>query len=193
MQMDLFSFGDSQEKIEEEIKNCKKCALWKTRKNPVPGEGGFEKKIMFVGEAPGKWEDIKGIPFVGSAGKYLDELLASIGLTRRDVYITNIVKCRPPNNRDPTDEEINACSPYLDRQIATMKPKIICPLGRFSSKYILNKFGFRMKSISAVQGKVFRGEVIIIPMYHPAAALYHRQWAPALENSFKVLKSVLEE
>ncbi len=193
MQADLFSFGDSLDKIVEEIKNCKKCPLWKTRKNPVPGEGGFARKIMFVGEAPGKWEDIKGRPFVGAAGKYLDELLASIGLSRRDVYITNIIKCRPPNNRDPTEEEIQTCSPYLDRQISIMKPKIICPLGRFSSEYILRKYGFEMRSISSVQGRVFRGEVIIIPMYHPAAALYHGQWKPALQNAFQTLKEVIDE
>lgn len=196
MQMDLFSFdsSDSLEKIEEEIRSCTKCPLAKTRKNAVPGEGGFRKKVMFIGEAPGRWEDIKGRPFVGAAGKYLDELLASIGLSREDVYITNIVKCRPPGNRDPTDEEISLCSPYLERQLAVMKPRVICPLGRFSAKYILEKFGFAMKSISAVQGKVFRGkDVIIIPMYHPAAALYHGQWKPALERSFKILREVLDE
>ena len=193
MQADLFSFGDSLEKIVDEIKNCRKCPLWKTRKNPVPGEGGFRKKIMFIGEAPGKWEDIKGRPFVGAAGKYLDELLSSIGLSREDVYITNILKCRPPNNRDPKDDEIAACSPYLDRQISIMKPRVICPLGRFSSHYILKKYEFEMRSISSVQGKVFRGEVIIIPMYHPAAALYHGEWKMELEKSFKVLKDVLDE
>ena len=193
MQTSLFTFSDSREKIEEDINVCKKCALSETKTNTVPGEGGFRKKVMFVGEAPGKWEDIKGRPFVGAAGKYLDELLQSIGLSREDVFITNIVKCRPPGNRDPTDEEIAACSPYLDRQIAVMKPKIIVPLGRFSSGYILKKFGFNMKSISAVQGKVFRGDVIIIPMYHPAAALYHGKWKPELERSFEVLKNVLEE
>ncbi len=193
MQTSLFTFTDSREKIEEDIKVCKKCTLSETKTNTVPGEGGFRKKVMFVGEAPGKWEDLKGRPFVGAAGKYLDELLQSIGLSREDVYITNIVKCRPPGNRDPTDEEIAACSPYLDRQIAVMKPKIIVPLGRFSSGYILNKFGFKMKSISSVQGKVFRGDVIIIPMYHPAAALYHGKWKPELERAFEVLKEVLEE
>ncbi len=191
MQTTLYNFGDSLEKIEEEIKKCQKCPLYKTRKNAVPGEGRFEKKIMFVGEAPGRREDELGRPFVGAAGKFLDELLASIELSRKDVYITNIVKCRPPGNRDPTDEEIKLCSPYLDRQIAVMKPRIICPLGRFSAKYILEKFGFEMDKISKIQGSVFEGEVLILPMYHPAAALYHQNLKNELYKSFEVLKSLL--
>ena len=102
MQTTLYSFSDSLEKIENEIKNCKKCPLHRLRKNAVPGEGGHKKRIMFIGEAPGRREDELGRPFVGAAGKFLDELLSEIGLTRDDVYITNVVKCRPPNNRDPT-------------------------------------------------------------------------------------------
>ncbi|EDY35341.1 uracil-DNA glycosylase, family 4 [Aciduliprofundum boonei T469] len=191
MQTTLYNFGDSLEKIEKEIKECKKCPLYKTRKNAVPGEGGFQRRIMFVGEAPGRREDELGRPFVGSAGKFLDELLASIGLSRKDVYITNIVKCRPPGNRDPTDEEIKLCSPYLDRQIAIMKPRIICPLGRFSAKYILEKFGFEIGKISKIQGKVFEGNILILPMYHPAAALYHQNLKTELYKSFEVLKSLL--
>ena len=191
MQTTLYNFGDSLEKIEKEIKECKKCPLYKTRKNAVPGEGGFQRRIMFVGEAPGRREDELGRPFVGAAGKFLDELLASIGLSRKDVYITNIVKCRPPGNRDPTDEEIKLCSPYLDRQIAIMKPRIICPLGRFSAKYILEKFGFEMGKISKIQGKVFEGNILILPMYHPAAALYHQNLKNELYKSFEVLKSLL--
>ncbi len=191
MQTTLYNFGDSLEKIEKEIKGCKKCPLYKTRKNAVPGGGGFQRRIMFVGEAPGRREDELGRPFVGAAGKFLDELLASIGLSRKDVYITNIVKCRPPGNRDPTDEEIKLCSPYLDRQIAVMKPRIICPLGRFSAKYILEKFGFEMDKISRVQGRVFEGEFLILPMYHPAAALYHQDLKNELYKSFEVLKSLL--
>ncbi len=191
MQTTLYNFGDSLKKIEKEIKECKKCPLYKTRKNVVPGEGGFQSRIMFVGEAPGRREDELGRPFVGAAGKFLDELLASIGLSRKDVYITNIVKCRPPGNRDPTDEEIKLCSPYLDRQIAVMKPRIICPLGRFSAKYILEKFGFEMGKISKIQGKVFEGNILILPMYHPAAALYHQNLKSELYKSFEVLKSLI--
>lgn len=194
MQTQIFSFGDSKEKIEKEIKMCKKCPLHKTRKNAVPGEGGNRKKIMFVGEAPGRREDELGRPFVGAAGKFLDELLNSIGLSREDVYITNIVKCRPPGNRDPTELEIKICSPYLDRQINILNPRIICPLGRFSTKYILEKYGFEMESISKVQGKIYRADkILILPMYHPAAALYHQYLKQELRKSFNALKNIIEE
>jgi len=194
MQTSLYSFGDTLDKIEEEIKNCKKCPLHKMRKNPVPGEGGHRKRVMFVGEAPGRREDLLGRPFVGAAGKFLDELLSSIGLTREDVYITNIVKCRPPNNRDPKDSEIAACSPYLDRQISILKPRIICPLGRFAAKYILEKYGFVMDSISKIQGKIYRlDKILILPMYHPAAALYHQYLKDELRKSFNVLRTLIEE
>jgi DNA polymerase len=191
MQTTLYSFEDSIEKIEKEIRECKKCPLHRLRKNAVPGEGGHKRRIMFIGEAPGRREDELGRPFVGAAGKFLDELLASIGLTREDVYITNVVKCRPPNNRDPTDEEISICAPYLERQIEILKPRIICPLGRFSAKYILEKYGFEMTTISKVQGKIFEGEVIIIPMYHPAAALYHQNLKEDLRRSFQVLSRII--
>jgi len=191
MQTTLYSFSDSLEKIENEIKNCKKCPLHRLRKNAVPGEGGHKKRIMFIGEAPGRREDELGRPFVGAAGKFLDELLSEIGLTRDDVYITNVVKCRPPNNRDPTEEEISLCAPYLERQIELLKPRIICPLGRFSAKYILEKYGFEMSSISKVQGKIFEGDIIIIPMYHPAAALYHQNLKEDLRRSFKVLSTLI--
>jgi len=194
MQTQIFSFGDSKEKIEKEIKMCKKCPLHKTRKNAVPGEGGNRKRIMFIGEAPGRREDELGRPFVGAAGKFLDELLDSIGLGREDVYITNIVKCRPPGNRDPTELEIKICSPYLDRQINILDPRIICPLGRFSAKYILEKYGFEMESISKVQGKIYRADkILILPMYHPAAALYHQYLKQELRKSFNVLKNIIEE
>ena len=194
MQTQIFSFGDSKEKIEKEIKMCKKCPLHKTRKNAVPGEGGNRKRIMFIGEAPGRREDELGRPFVGAAGKFLDELLNSIGLGREDVYITNIVKCRPPGNRDPTELEIKICSPYLDRQINILDPRIICPLGRFSAKYILERYGFDMESITKVHGKIYKADkILILPMYHPAAALYHQYLKEELRKSFNVLKNIIEE
>jgi len=184
-------------KLEEKIKNCKKCPLGMLRTNAVPGSGSYDADVMFVGEAPGYWEDQKGLPFVGRAGKVLDELLAEIGLKRGDVYITNIVKCRPPNNRDPNEDEIKACSPYLDRQIDIIRPKIIVPLGRHSMSYILRKFGFEPEPISKIHGKIFEarilfGRIIIMPMYHPAVALYRPQLKKELRRDFKKLREILD-
>jgi uracil-DNA glycosylase family 4 len=185
-------------KLEERIRNCRKCPLWRLRTNPVPGAGSYDAEVMFVGEAPGYWEDQKGLPFVGRAGKVLDELLAEIGLSREEVYITNIVKCRPPNNRDPTEEEIRACSPYLDMQIDIIRPKIIVPLGRHSMGYLLRKFGFEPEPISKIHGKVFEahtlfGRIIIMPMYHPAAALYKPPLREELKKDFQKLRELLEK
>ncbi|WP_297478042.1 type-4 uracil-DNA glycosylase [Thermococcus sp.] len=184
-------------KLEEKIKNCRKCPLWELRTNAVPGSGSYDAKVMFVGEAPGYWEDQKGLPFVGRAGKVLDELLREIGLSRDEVYITNIVKCRPPENRDPTEEEIKACSPYLDRQIDIIRPKVIVPLGRHSMRYILEKFGFPVEPISRIHGKTFEahtlfGRIVIMPSYHPAAALYRPQIKEELRRDFKKLGGLLK-
>ena len=123
-------------KITDEIKYCKKCELCKSRNNPVIGEGNLNTEIMFIGEAPGYNEDKQGIPFVGKAGKILDELLHSIGLQREDVYIANILKCRPPENRNPLKTEIDACTEYLNRQIELIQPKIIIPMGNFACSFI---------------------------------------------------------
>ncbi|CAD5245172.1 type-4 uracil-DNA glycosylase [Thermococcus camini] len=176
-------------KLEERIRNCQKCPLGRLRTNAVPGSGSYDAKVMFIGEAPGYWEDQKGLPFVGRAGKVLDELLAEIGLTREEVYITNIVKCRPPENRDPLEDEIKACSPYLDRQIDIIRPRVIVPLGRHSMRYILEKFGFEPEPISKIHGKTFEahtlfGKIIIMPMYHPAAALYRPPIKEELRKDF---------
>jgi len=184
-------------KLEERIRNCQKCPLAQLRTNAVPGAGSYDAKVMFVGEAPGYWEDQKGLPFVGRAGKVLDELLAEIGLSRDEVYITNIVKCRPPENRDPTEEEISACAPYLDRQIDIIRPRVIVPLGRHSMRYILEKFGFKPEPISKIHGKTFEtrtlfGKIVIMPIYHPAAALYRPQLLEALREDFRKLKTLIE-
>ncbi|WP_048058338.1 type-4 uracil-DNA glycosylase [Pyrococcus yayanosii] len=183
-------------RLEERIQTCKKCLLGNLRTNAVPGSGSYDAKVMFVGEAPGYWEDQKGLPFVGKAGKVLDELLSMIGLRREDVYITNIVKCRPPNNRDPREEEIRACSPYLDMQIDIIRPRVIVPLGRYSMSYILRKFGFEPEPISRVHGKVYEastlfGRVYIMPVYHPAVALYKPQLREELKRDFLKLKELL--
>jgi len=174
----------SLEDIEKEIKNCKKCRLWKSRKNPVVGDGSIDAEIMFIGEAPGKNEDEQGKPFVGKAGQFLNDVLKENGIERGDVYITNVVKCRPPNNRDPLPDEIEACSPYLEKQIEIIKPKIIVTLGRFSTKFILSLYGFKNEPISKIHGKIFSSPlngIKIIPMYHPAACIYN----PALKEVFK--------
>ncbi len=188
----------SLDDVAKEIEVCRKCPLHRTRINPVPGEGNENARIMFIGEAPGGNEDLMGRPFVGRAGKLLDLLLETIGLKREDVFITNVVKCRPPGNRDPTKEEIEACHYYLDKQISIIRPKVICTLGRFSMDYILNKFNIPHASITESHGKVFEvknlsGKFFIIPMYHPAAALYNPNLRGVLEEDFKTLKDVLEK
>ena len=182
--------------IEREIKNCRKCDLFKNRTNPVPGSGSYKSKIMLIGEAPGYWEDKKGEPFVGKAGKFLDELLLLIGRRREEVFITNVVKCRPPNNREPTEEEVKACTPYLDRQIEIIKPKIIVTLGNVATTYIFKKFGLKVESISRIHGKVFEvstllGKIKIIPMYHPATALYNPRMKDVLREDWKKLRGLL--
>ncbi|RLF63418.1 MAG: uracil-DNA glycosylase [Thermoplasmata archaeon] len=189
-------FKDSLEEIEKEIHNCKKCPLYKNRTRAVPGEGGFKKRIMIIGEAPGKNEDIQGRPFVGKAGELLDRLLGEIGLSRDDVYITNVVKCRPPENREPTDNEIMACKPYLIRQINVLKPKIIVCLGRISSKTISQMFNVRFTSMSNDHGRLFESPIRPIKIfftYHPAAALYNRIKLRDLEEDFKILNEIIEE
>jgi len=188
----------SLEDIADEIRACRRCPLWTHRTNAVPGEGNPNAEIMFIGEAPGRNEDLQGRPFVGAAGKLLTELLSSIGLTRDEVYITNVIKCRPPNNRDPKKEEIETCSQYLDEQIALIKPKIIVTLGRHSTRYILEKAGYKVKSIMAIRGKVHEvvlGDlrVKVLPTLHPAAALYNPALRSLLEKDFQLLMSLAKK
>jgi len=176
---------------------CRKCPLWKKRKKPVPGEGDINADVMFIGEAPGYWEDVKGKPFVGSAGEILDEMLSKIGLSRNEVYIANILKCRPPENRDPSASEIEACVPYLDQQIRIIKPKIIVTLGRHSTSYILSKCGLEATGITKLHGRKYEVEllgfkILLIPTYHPAAVLYNPEYRSALERDFQLLRRELE-
>ena len=152
----------------QKIKVCQDCILSQGRTNAVPGEGPEDADIMFIGEGPGFHEDRQGRPFVGAAGNYLNELLEKIELSRDQVYITNVVKCRPPGNRDPQPEEIEACRPYLDTQIENIRPRLIVTLGRFSMQRY-----FPGASISRIHGQPKRvGNVIYYPMFHPAAALH---------------------
>ena len=182
--------------IEQDVTNCRRCGLWKTRNNPVAGEGAVTAKVMFIGEAPGYNEDMQGRPFVGKAGKIFDELLYSVGLERKEIYIANILKCRPPKNRDPLGDEIKACTSYLDKQIMAIKPKVIVTLGNFASSYVLEKFGFQAEKIGKIHGKIFRIKNLlfdarIIPLYHPAAAVYNPNMKDVLMQDFKSIIKAL--
>ncbi len=183
---------EEMEKLEEEIKECRRCELWQTRTNPVAGEGSLSAKVMFIGEAPGYYEDLKGRPFVGKAGKILDELLWSVGLERSEVYIANVLKCRPPGNRNPTTTEIKACTPYLDAQIEIIEPGVIATLGNFSLGYIFDKFCIKKDKISRIHGKVFKvGTIVgiknVVALYHPAVATYNPGMKEVLVKDFKAL------
>ena len=186
--------------IKDEVIGLKESPLYQERiKNkvfPVIGEGSHHARIMFIGEAPGRNEAATGKPFCGAAGKILDELLVSADIDRKDVYITNIVKDRPPFNRDPLPDEINAYGPFLDRQIEIIQPSVIATLGRFSMDYIMRKFGLenQLKSISQMHGKSFKAttnyiEIKIIPLYHPAVAIYNNTTKDTLIKDFQILKS----
>jgi len=180
-------------KIKDEILCCQKCELYKTRKYPVIGEGSHQAKIIFIGEAPGRQENLTGHPFCGASGKILNELLASIEIERKEVYITNILKDWPPGNRNPQEAEIEACVPYLLRQIEIIKPKVICTLGNFSTGFILRKYGLedKIQGISKIHGKIFKsGGIIIIPFYHPAVVVYNRLTKKVLIKDFQILKNL---
>ena len=171
------------------ISACEMCGLSKGRGKTVPGDGAADADIMFIGEGPGFYEDKQGLPFVGRAGNLLNEMLASISLKRADVFITNMVKCRPPNNRDPFPAEIAACAPYLDEQIEMVRPKVIVALGRYS----FSKF-FPGEAIGKARGKPreWRGAVVY-PMYHPAAALRNGSLKARLQDDFSRLPELLRE
>lgn len=180
---------DSLETIAEAVAVCTLCELCKSRTHAVPGEGKPDARIMFIGEGPGWHEDQQGRPFVGAAGKFLNELLDKAGVTRADVFITNVVKCRPPSNRDPLPDEIAACSRYLERQIELIDPDVIVTLGRFSmAKY------FPGERISKIHGQAKEvGGRLVVPMYHPAAALHQSALRGAIEDDFAKLPKLLAE
>ncbi|MCK4592435.1 uracil-DNA glycosylase [Candidatus Parcubacteria bacterium] len=176
------------EELNNQILKCEKCSLSKTRTNVVPGEGSSKADIMFIGEGPGQKEDEQGVPFIGAAGKLLDKLLALINLKREDIYIANVIKCRPPGNRDPLPEEVEACRPWLDQQIEIIKPKLIVLLGRYSMDRFLPN-----QKISIDHGKPKRRNMqVYYPIYHPAAALYRNGLLEDLEKDFKRIPRVLE-
>jgi uracil-DNA glycosylase family 4 len=175
--------------IAGEIRVCTRCELHRTRTNSVPGEGPADARIMVIGEAPGWNEDQQGRPFVGAAGKFLEELLGAAGLKRSDVFITNVVKSRPPGNRDPLPDEIAACAPFLQRQIDTIDPDVIVTLGRFS----MAKW-FPGERISRIHGQPKKdGKRLIVPMYHPAAALHQQALKATILEDFGKLPRILAE
>jgi uracil-DNA glycosylase len=191
---------ETLQEIEQDIDQNMKCPLKDAALNLVFGKGNSDADIIFIGEAPGAKEDEQGIPFVGAAGKELDRLLHTIGLTLKDVYIANILKYRPPNNRNPNVEEIKRHTPYLIRQIKCIKPKIIATLGNFSTKFVLAGFNVeKMKNIGGittlhgtpVEMNVDDFKFIVIPLFHPAAILYNRSLAPKLEEDFQKIKSLI--
>ena len=183
--------SDSLNQVATEVRVCRKCSLCETRTNAVPGEGYDAAKVVFVGEAPGGQEDTQGRPFVGAAGKLLNELLASINLKRDEVYITNVVKCRPPNNRPPRKDESAACRDYLNRQIALIHPKVICPMGNSAIRALVNPS--ESDSVTSLHGMPLEVEsVTYLPMYHPAAALYTASLRKVMEEDFKKLRGILD-
>jgi DNA polymerase len=180
---------DTLARIAKEVTVCTNCALHHSRKKSVPGEGPATAEIMFIGEGPGFHENEQGRPFVGAAGKFLDQLLAQAGVTRAEVWIGNVVKCRPPQNRDPLPEELAACNEYLEQQIQAINPSIIVTLGRYS----MNKF-FPGAKISTVHGQMRRvGDRYVIAMFHPAAALHQAALKPDILADFAKLPELLKQ
>ncbi len=184
----------------DEMKKCTKCSLHETRTNVVIGKGNENADILFIGEAPGKNEDLQGFPFVGGAGKNLNKMLQTISLTLDDIYIANILKCRPPENRDPKPDEIKVCTPWLIQQIKAINPKVICPLGNYATKFILAQCNpDNMKSIgtiTAIHGKevnvLFEGQSFrVIPLFHPAALIYNRKLIPVMDEDLKTVAKVI--
>jgi len=183
--------SDSLDHVAAEVHACTKCSLCETRTKAVPGEGNEAAKVIFVGEAPGGQEDAQGRPFVGAAGKLLNELLTSISLSRHEVYITNVVKCRPPNNRPPRKDESAACRAYLNRQIALIHPKVICPMGNSAIRALVNPSN--SDSVTSLHGIPLEVDSITyLPMYHPAAALYTMSLRKVMEEDFRKLRGILD-
>ncbi len=171
------------------LQNCQNCSLHRYRIHLVFGTGNPEAELMLVGEAPGKEEDLQGKPFVGAAGKLLTESLSQVGLSREQVYIANILKCRPPGNRDPLPEEIGACFPYLENQINIIGPRIICALGKFAAQVLLNT----NRGITHLRGKSqwYKNNITLIPTYHPAACIYKPAWKKTFLQDLRMMRDEL--
>lgn len=194
------------QEIRDQVVNCRKCPLYRERHCPVVGEGNHRAQIMFIGEAPGRQEDASGHPFCGAAGQILNQVLEAVGLKREDVYIANILKCRPLGNRNPLAEEIKACGPYLNRQIEIIQPQVICPMGNFATQYLVKKYGLeslasqngKLLGISRLRGRVFETNDLlepsrkIVPLYHPAVATYNANLKPVLIKDYQVAADLLK-
>jgi len=186
------------DELSRKIQKCQQCDLRMVRKNPVIGNGSLNSKILFIGEAPGFNEDQQGKPFVGRAGNILNKLLEHINLEREDVYIANILKCRPPENRNPQKNEVDLCTPFLDAQIDIIQPQILVPLGNFSYRYLFSKYQIPIDKISVDHGKLFKKQTIMgilhfFPMYHPAVATYNPNKMSILLKDFETLYNFLEK
>ena len=178
------------DELRVQVESCRRCPLCDGRTQTVFGVGNPHARVMFIGEAPGKNEDLQGEPFVGAAGHYLNELLGCAGLRREDVFIANVLKCRPPGNRDPRPEEIQTCTPFLREQTRTIDPEVLVTLGKFSTQFVLKT----QVGITRLHGRVQRaGKFLVFPIFHPAAALYDGAKREALENDFVTLGELLHQ
>ena len=177
------------EEVREDALTCHKCPLCETRTTVVFGVGNPNAEVMFIGEAPGRQEDLGAEPFIGAAGKYLNQLLELAGIRREDIYIANVLKCRPPDNRDPKPDEIELCTPYLREQVKAIKPDVLVTLGNFATRFILKTD----RGITSLRGRAYTaGRFYVLPTFHPAAAIYDKLKAPLMESDFKLLRDLLE-
>jgi DNA polymerase len=186
----------SMKKIIKEINECSRCSLSETRSKTVPGEGNLNTKVVFIGEAPGKKEDELGRPFVGAAGNLFNKLLVEAGFSREDVYILNILKCRPPDNRRPKKSEIDSCKIYLLKQLEVIKPKVVAPMGNSAVNFFQNLSKLKKEAIGDVHGQIFEiklpwGDLIFFPLYHPAAAIYRQKLVDTLEDDLTKLMKII--
>jgi uracil-DNA glycosylase family 4 len=190
--------GEKERKLRWEITHCTKCGLYRSRTHAVPGEGASDARVFLIGEGPGREEDQQGRPFVGRAGKVLNGLLEEIGLERRRVFITSVVKCHPPGNRAPTREESRTCRQYLERQIAFIDPKVLVPMGQWAAWDLFELFGMKVLPIGEVHGKTFSvvaygKERIIHPTYHPAVITHNPYMREPLEHDFHSLAELIRQ
>lgn len=190
----MSSRTENLKEIRDQVVDCQKCSLCKTRTLPVIGQGSHQAKAIFVGEAPGANEDRTGVPFCGAAGNVLTELLESIGCKREDVYIANILKCRPPGNRDPLPNEIEACTGYLEKQIEILEPQLVCSMGNYAASFIMRKFGLgsQVQGISRIHGQIFEAEKFkVVALYHPAVAVYNANMKDILKKDLEGVKDLI--